>query len=145
MLVAGVKGETPPDISCAEVAGYRVHTIGIVCIVIVPACVPWKPCKIAACSLMITQMERRFEAKECDWLERVTALEAEREGLRAEAVETRGRLRRAESSSPSAVVFERRVLVLLAPHLWFMWPLYTCTHVLWADFPRMCMRFVCQP
>lgn len=69
---------------------------------------------------MITQMERRFEAKECDWLERVTALEAEREGLRAEAVETRGRLRRAESSSPSAVVFERRVLVLLAPHLWFM-------------------------
>lgn len=51
-------------------------------------------------------MERRFEAKECDWLEQVTALEAEREGLRAEAVETRGRLRRAESSSPSAGVFE---------------------------------------
>lgn len=55
---------------------------------------------------MTNQMERRFEAKECDWLERVTALEAEREGLRAEAVETRGRLRRAESSSPSAEVFE---------------------------------------
>ncbi|CAM9421553.1 unnamed protein product [Laminaria digitata] len=53
------------------------------------------------------QMERRFEAKECDWLERVTALEAQREGLRAEAVEMRGRLRRAESSSSSAEVFER--------------------------------------
>eukprot|EP00903_Cladosiphon_okamuranus_P012512 g11716.t1 len=52
-------------------------------------------------------MERRFEDKECDWLERVTSLEAELEGLRAEAVETRGRLRRAESSSPSAEVFER--------------------------------------
>lgn len=54
-----------------------------------------------------TQMIRRFEAKECDWLERVTSLEADLEGLRAEAVETRGRLRRAEESSPSADVFER--------------------------------------
>ncbi|CAN0007302.1 unnamed protein product, partial [Ectocarpus sp. 6 AP-2014] len=53
------------------------------------------------------QMIRRFEAKECDWLERVTTLEADLEGLRAEAVETRGRLRRAEESSPSAKVFER--------------------------------------
>ncbi|CAM9316370.1 unnamed protein product [Ectocarpus fasciculatus] len=53
------------------------------------------------------QMIRRFEAKECDWLERVTSLEADLEGLRAEAVETRGRLRRAEESSPSAEVFER--------------------------------------
>ncbi|CAM9119086.1 unnamed protein product [Ectocarpus sp. 4 AP-2014] len=53
------------------------------------------------------QMIRRFEAKECDWLERVTTLEADLEGLRAEAVETRGRLRRAEESSPSAEVFER--------------------------------------
>lgn len=54
-------------------------------------------------------MERRFEEKECDWLERVTTLEAELDGLRAEAVETRGRLRRAESSTPSADVFERQV------------------------------------
>jgi len=53
------------------------------------------------------QMERRFEQKERDWLERVTTLEAELNGLRAEAVETRGRLRRAEASSPSADVFER--------------------------------------
>ena len=53
------------------------------------------------------QMERRCEEKECDWLERVTSLEAELDGLRAQAVETRGRLRRAESSSPSAEVFER--------------------------------------
>lgn len=53
------------------------------------------------------QMERCFAAKKCDWLERVTMLEAEREGLRAEVVETRGRLRRAESSSPCAAVFER--------------------------------------
>ncbi|CAN0394256.1 unnamed protein product [Ectocarpus sp. 12 AP-2014] len=53
------------------------------------------------------QMIRRFEAKECDWLERVTTLEADLEGLQAEAVETRGRLRRAEESSPSAEVFER--------------------------------------
>eukprot|EP00752_Nemacystus_decipiens_P004987 g4535.t1 len=53
------------------------------------------------------QMERRFEEKECDWLERVTSLEAELDGLRAEAIETRGRLRKAESSSPSAEVFER--------------------------------------
>ena len=52
-------------------------------------------------------MERRCEEKECDWLERVTGLEAELDGLRAEAVETRGRLRRAESSSPSAEAFER--------------------------------------
>lgn len=52
-------------------------------------------------------MERRFEEKECDWLERVTSLEAELDGLRAEAVEARGRLRRAESSSQSAQVFER--------------------------------------
>lgn len=52
-------------------------------------------------------MERRFEEKERDWLERVTALEAELNGLRAQAVETRGRLRRAEASSPSAEVFER--------------------------------------
>lgn len=54
-----------------------------------------------------TQMIRRFEAKECDLVERVTTLEADLEGLRAEAVETRGRLRRAEESSPSAQVFER--------------------------------------
>ncbi|CAB1120922.1 unnamed protein product [Ectocarpus sp. CCAP 1310/34] len=53
------------------------------------------------------QMIRRFEAKECDWLERVTTLEADLQGLRAEAVETRGRLRRAEESSPSAEVFKR--------------------------------------
>lgn len=52
-------------------------------------------------------MERRFEEKECDWLERVTSLEAELDGLRAEAVEARGRLRRAEGSSQSAQVFER--------------------------------------
>lgn len=52
-------------------------------------------------------MKRRFEEKESDWLERLTALEAELEGLRAEAVETRGRLRRAENSSPSAEVFGR--------------------------------------
>ena len=52
-------------------------------------------------------MERRFEEKERDWLERVATLEAELNGLRAEAVETRGRLRRAEASSPSAELFER--------------------------------------
>lgn len=52
-------------------------------------------------------MERRLEEKGCDWLERVTTLEAELDGLRAEAVEARGRLRRAENSSPSAEVFER--------------------------------------
>lgn len=52
-------------------------------------------------------MERRFQEKECDWLERITTLEAELDGLRAEAVETRGRLRRAETSSPSAETFER--------------------------------------
>ncbi|CAM9333740.1 unnamed protein product [Scytosiphon promiscuus] len=53
------------------------------------------------------QVQRRFEDKERDWLERVTTLEAGLEGLRAEKVETRGRLRRAEASSPSSEVFER--------------------------------------
>ncbi|CAM9928331.1 unnamed protein product, partial [Hapterophycus canaliculatus] len=53
------------------------------------------------------QIERRFEDKERDWLERVTTLEADMEGLRAEKVEARGRLRRAEVSSPSSEVFER--------------------------------------
>lgn len=53
------------------------------------------------------QIERRFEDKERDWLERVTTLEADLEGLRADKVETRGRLRRAEVSSPSSEVFER--------------------------------------
>lgn len=57
--------------------------------------------------LSYPQMERRYELKGCDWLERVTSLEAEVEGFRAEAVEMRGRVKRAESASSSAEVFER--------------------------------------
>ena len=52
-------------------------------------------------------MERRFEAKESDWLERITVLEAELEGFRADAVEMKGRLKRAEASSPSVELFAR--------------------------------------
>lgn len=54
-----------------------------------------------------SQMERRFEAKECDWLERITVLEADLEGFRADAVDMKGRLKRAEASSPSVELFAR--------------------------------------
>lgn len=52
-------------------------------------------------------MEMRFRASEGEWLERITALEADLEGFRAEAVVMRGRLRRAQAASASAHVFER--------------------------------------